>query len=150
MALILFGIVLLLGMSAFFSGTETAVMALDRYKIKALAAEGDENAKRLLHYLDTPERFFSVVLLVNTFANIAAASLFTVWVVDIWGEMSVLATMFLTIWVLLFCEYWPKSMAARHVIRFRMDSSVQTLAHRAALEQAAAAQSTASASAGWR
>lgn len=95
-------------------------MALDRYHIKALANEGHENAKRLLQYLEKPERFFSVVLLGNTFANIAAASLFTVWVVDVWGEMSMLATIVLTIWVLLFCEYWPKSMAARHSLVISM------------------------------
>lgn len=111
----------LLLLSAFFSGTETAVMALDRYQVRTLADEGDSHAQILLEYLNHPERFFAVVLLGNTFANIAAASLFTMWTLEQFGEVSVfLATIVLTVWVLLFCEFWPKSMAARHALRISM------------------------------
>ncbi len=119
--LLIFSIIGLLLLSAFFSGSETAVMALDRYQVRTLAEEGDQHAQSLLRYLDDPERFFAVVLLGNTFANIAAASLFTLWTLDNFGDVSVLpATVVLTIWVLLFCEFWPKSMAARHALKISM------------------------------
>ena len=119
--LLILSILGLLLLSAFFSGSETAVMALDRYQIRTLAEEGDSHAQSLLVYLNDPERFFAVVLLGNTFANIAAASLFTMWTLEQFGEVSVfLSTVALTIWVLLFCEFWPKSMAARHALKISM------------------------------
>lgn len=121
MMLLVTSIILLLCFSAFFSGTETAVMALDRYQLKTLAEEGDTHAQRLLDYLEDPERFFSVVLLGNTFANLACASLFTLWIVDYFGESSVaLGTVLLTLWVLLFCELLPKSLAARYALPISM------------------------------
>ena len=78
---LLITVLTLLTLSAFFSGAETAVMSLDRYQIISLADDGNAPAKRLLHYLENPEIFFSIVLLGNTFANISAASLFTLWLV---------------------------------------------------------------------
>ena len=75
--MLLLSVILLLCLSAFFSGTETAVMALDRYQVRTLSEEGDTHAYKLMQYLKDPERFFAVVLLGNTFANIAAASILT-------------------------------------------------------------------------
>lgn len=108
-------IILLLMCSAFFSGSETAVMAVDRYQLRTLAGEGSRNAIMLQNYIEDPDRFFGIVLLGNTFTNIAAASLFTLWFVGAVGnEYLMVGTVSLTVAVLIFCEMLPKSIAARH------------------------------------
>lgn len=112
---LLLSVIILLALSAFFSGSETAVMSLDRYQIISLAEEGNPQAKRLLYYLENPEVFFSIVLLGNTFANISAASLFTLWFVNNLPKAPLWAgTCFLSIFVLLLCEMLPKSLATRY------------------------------------
>lgn len=119
--MLLLSVILLLCLSAFFSGTETAVMALDRYQVRTLSEEGDTHAYKLMQYLKDPERFFAVVLLGNTFANIAAASIFTIWVQTLQGELMILsASIAFPIAVLLFCEFWPKSFAARYALPMSM------------------------------
>lgn len=119
--MLILGVCVLLCLSAFFSGTETAVMALDRYQVRTMAEEGDHQAMRLMAYLNNPERFFAVVLLGNTFANLAATSLFTLWLVQIQDEVVIAASSILfPITVLLLCEFWPKSFAARYSLRMSM------------------------------
>lgn len=108
-------VVVMLMLSAFFSGSETAVMAVDRYQLRTMAKEGHQRAKLLQQFIDDPDRFFSVVLLGNTFANIAAASLFTIWFIATFNEQVLfVGTFSLSLLVLLCCEMLPKSMAARY------------------------------------
>jgi Mg2+/Co2+ transporter CorB len=110
---------ILISFSAFFSGSETAILSLDLYRVSSDASDGNPVAKRLLHYLDNPEVFLSIVLLGNTLSNIAAASIFTLWLSQFKSDAIILGgTVGLTIFVLLFCEILPKSIAARHSYSF--------------------------------
>lgn len=121
--MLLIGVVLLLCLSAFFSGTETAMMALDRYQVRSQASEGHVQAGYIIQYLDQPERFFSVVLLGNTFANLAATSLYTLWLMTLPDDWLVfVATIIFPVVVLFFCEFWPKSVACQYpsAISFRV------------------------------
>ncbi|UTC24250.1 CNNM domain-containing protein [Candidatus Comchoanobacter bicostacola] len=106
----------LLLFSAFFSGTETAVMALNHYRVKSDAEDGIHPARQLKAYIDQPEYFLSIVLLGNTLCNIAAASIFTLWLQQLTQEGSIIAigTLSLSLFILIFCEMLPKTIAAKN------------------------------------
>ncbi|MDC3181280.1 CNNM domain-containing protein [Gammaproteobacteria bacterium] len=109
----------LLVFSAFFSGSETAILSLDLYRVDSDADDGDSSAIKLRRYLENPEQFLGIVLLGNTLSNIAAASIFTVWLSQFNSETAIATgTIGLTLFVLIFCEILPKSIAARHSYRF--------------------------------
>jgi putative hemolysin len=75
-------------------------------------------AKRVARMIEHPEKFLSIVLLGNTFVNTAAASLATVLAVSVWQEQGIIiATVVLTIVLLIFCESSPKTIAANHAER---------------------------------
>jgi len=108
-----------LGLSAFFSLAETAILASNRYKIRHLAAQGNRRAQRLASWLDTPEKLLATILLGNNFANIGAATVSASIVARlVLREHLDLAlaveTVILTIIILLFCELGPKAAAVRH------------------------------------
>jgi Mg2+/Co2+ transporter CorB len=106
-------LVLLIVISAFFSGTETAMMALNRYRLLHMMRRNHKQARNAYSLLSRPDRVLGVVLLCNTFANIFASSVATIISVHFWGNVGVLiATFFLTIIVLLFAEITPKTLAA--------------------------------------
>ena len=104
---------ILILVSAFFSSSETAMMAINRYRLKH-AAKTSNLAKRVVQLLSRPDRLLTIVLIGNTFANIAAASIATMIGVRIYGEFGgVIATILLTIVVLLFAEISPKIVASK-------------------------------------
>ena len=76
--MLLSSIVFLLFLSAFFSGVETAMMSLNRYRLKHLVKENDKGAIRAEKLLRRPDRLLGVILIGNNFVNILAASLTTV------------------------------------------------------------------------
>ncbi|SHI23344.1 HlyC/CorC family transporter [Ferrimonas marina] len=106
---------LLLIISAFFSGTETAMMSLNRYRLRHLAQQGHRGAKRADKLLQRPDRLIGLILIGNNIVNIAAASLATIicqrWYGD-WGPA--VATGGLTFIVLIFAEVTPKTLAAHY------------------------------------
>ena len=107
-------IVLLLCCSAFFSGSETAVMALNRYRLQHKAMMKDQlQAQRLWRLLSKPERLLSMILIGNTFANIMLSSLCT-WVTleTLGSEWIVVMSIAITFVVLIFAEVLPKTLAA--------------------------------------
>jgi len=112
--LVLFFICLLL--SAFFSGSETAFISLQRFRVEHLVETRVKRAKRVARMIERPEKFLSVVLLGNTFVNTAAAALATILAVSVWGQEwgALVATIGVTIILLIFCETTPKTMATRH------------------------------------
>lgn len=106
-------LVLLLLTSAFFSASETAIMAVNRYRIRHLAREGNKAAIRVHQLLQRPDRFLGVVLIGNTFANILASAIATVLAVHYFGDLGILlSTLALTLVVLIFAEIAPKTVAA--------------------------------------
>lgn len=105
-------IVALLVLSAFFSGSETALTAASRGKLRAQADKGSHGAKRALKITEDNERLIGSVLLGNNLVNILATSLATALFTRAFGESGVaLATLVMTLLVLVFAEVLPKTYA---------------------------------------
>ncbi|OUS33867.1 hypothetical protein A9Q94_17985 [Rhodobacterales bacterium 56_14_T64] len=105
-------IVLLLVLSAFFSGSETALTAASRGKLRSQADKGSRGAKRALSVTEDSERLIGSVLLGNNLVNILAASLATAMFTRAFGESGVaMATLVMTLLVLVFAEVLPKTYA---------------------------------------
>jgi len=106
------GIVLLLGMSAFFSGSETALTAASRAKLRARADKGEAGAEAALIITEDNERLIGSLLLGNNVVNILAASLATALLTRLFGANGVaVATLVMTTLVLIFSEVLPKTYA---------------------------------------
>ncbi len=102
----------LLLLSAFFSGSETALTAASRGVLKAQADKGSKGAKAALEVTDDSERMIGALLLGNNVANILSASLTTALLTDIFGTNGVaIATVMVTVLVLVFAEVLPKTVA---------------------------------------
>lgn len=111
-------IVLAILISGFFSSTETGVMSLNRYRLRHLARLKHRSARRVLNLLKRPDRFLGLVLIGNTFAEIVASALATIFALRVLGPNWVgFSTVILTIVVLIFGEIVPKTMAALHPIK---------------------------------
>jgi Mg2+/Co2+ transporter CorB len=105
-------ILLLLVLSGFFSGSETALTASSRGKLRAQADKGSRGAQKALDITDDNERLIGSVLLGNNLVNILAASLATALFTRLFGESGVaLATLVMTLLVLIFAEVLPKTYA---------------------------------------
>ena len=113
---ILFGaLVVLVILSACFSGSETGMMALNRYRLRHLARAGHRGARRASRLLERPDRLIGLILLGNNFVNIAASSLATVLALRLIGEAGIaLAAGLLTLVILIFAEVAPKTLAVLH------------------------------------
>ena len=99
--------------SAFFSASETGMMAINRYRLRHLATQGHAGAKRVLRLLEHPDRMIGVILLGNNFVNTLASSVATVIAIQLGGETAVaIAALVTTIILLIFGEVTPKTMAA--------------------------------------
>ena len=105
-------ILLLLILSGFFSGSETALTAASRGKLRTQADKGSRGAERALKITEDNERLIGSVLLGNNLVNILAASLATALFTRVFGESGVaLATLVMTLLVLVFAEVLPKTYA---------------------------------------
>ncbi len=122
---ILFGaLALLLVLSAFFSGSETGLMTLNRYRLRHLAKTGHRGARRASSLLERPDRLIGVILLGNNLVNIAASAVATVIGIRLYGDIGVLgATVALTVLILIFSEVTPKTLAALHPERIAFPAS---------------------------
>ena len=108
-------LVVLIILSACFSGSETGMMALNRYRLRHLAGSGHRGARRASRLLERPDRLIGLILLGNNFVNIAASSLATVIALRLLGEAGIaLAAGLLTLVILIFAEVAPKTYAALH------------------------------------
>lgn len=121
----LFGILaLLIVLSAFFSSSETALMSLNRYRLRHLARHGWRSARLASRLLERPDRVLGVILLGNNFVNILAASLATVIALQLYGEGAIgAASLLLTLVILIFAEVAPKTLAALHPERIAFPAS---------------------------
>jgi Mg2+/Co2+ transporter CorB len=106
---------ILLVLSAFFSGSETALLTMNRYKLKHLAERGHRGARLARRLLDRPDRLIGLILLGNNFVNIMASSLATVIALRLGGEAAIgIAAGVLTLVILIFAEVAPKTYATLH------------------------------------
>ena len=108
-------LILLLLLSAFFSGSETALMSLNRYRLRHKARAGHRGAQLAEKLLKRPDRLIGLILLGNNLVNFSAASLVAVIAFKTGGEPAVaLGAVLLTLIVLVFSEAAPKTLAALH------------------------------------
>ncbi len=111
-------LVICLLFSAFFSGSETAYVSLQRVRVQHLIESKIRGAKRVAGIIERPEKLLSTVLLGNTLVNTAAAAIATALAIYFWGEHGVLyATIGITAFLLVFTETTPKTIAAQHAER---------------------------------
>ena len=108
--------------SGYFSATETAFSSLNRIRIKNLAEKGDKKAKLVLDLLENFDSLLSTILIGNNIVNIACASVATLLFVRLLGEEQgpSVATLVITIVVLVFGEVTPKSIAKENPEKFAM------------------------------
>jgi len=119
---LLLAFLVFLALSAFFSSAEAAFISLPRLRIRFLVESGVKGAERLAKLAEKPERFLATVLLGNNLVNIAAATIGTIISVSVfglpWGP--VIATVGVTVLVLVFGEVVPKTLAVHHSQRLSM------------------------------
>ncbi|ABS07402.1 HlyC/CorC family transporter [Shewanella baltica] len=123
-ALLIVLLVLIL-FSAYFSGSETAMMTLNRYRLRHLASNGHKGAIRALKLLERPDRLIGLILIGNNLVNILASAIATIIGMRLWGDLGVaIATGVLTLVVLVFAEVTPKTIAALNPERIAFPSSI--------------------------
>ena len=114
----------LLILSAFFSGSETGMMAANKIKLKNLSKKSDRGAKRALKLLKKPDLLLATILVGNNFANILASSIVTIIMLNYFGGNVLLGAILLTGCILIFSEITPKTMAAVKPESFARRSSL--------------------------
>ncbi|MCK5698103.1 MAG: DUF21 domain-containing protein, partial [Gammaproteobacteria bacterium] len=106
---------ILIVLSGCFSGSETALVSLNRYRLKHLVASGHQGAKIASSLLERPDRLFGLILIFNNFINIFASAIATVIGLKLFGEAGIaIATGVLTFVILIFSEVTPKTYAAQY------------------------------------
>ena len=111
-AIQLLTLVLLLGLSAFFSSSETALTTVNRFRIRNLAEAGDKRAIILTKVTENQGKMLSAILIGNNIVNISASSLATTLAIEVWGNKMVgVATGILTLLILVFGEITPKTLS---------------------------------------
>ena len=122
---LLFGLIaLLIIISAFFSGSETSMLSLNRYRLKHLSKNNNKAAKRASDLLENPERLIGMILIGNNLVNILASSIATVIAIRLFGDAGIaIATLILTVVILIFAEITPKTIAAYYPEKFAFPAS---------------------------
>ncbi|VAW87697.1 Putative membrane protein YfjD [hydrothermal vent metagenome] len=117
-------IFILILFSAFFSSTETAMMSINRYRLRHRAKMKHPGALRVQTLLDRPDRLIGLILLGNNFVNILASAIATMIALRLLGEGGIaISTAILTIVILIFAEVTPKTLAAMYPERFAYPAS---------------------------
>ena len=108
-------LLLMLVLSGCFSGTETAMISLDRYQLNHLADSGHRGAKIAQRFLKSPDKLLSLILLGNNFVNIIASTLMTLLALRVGSDVAIaIGTGMLTITILIFSELAPKTYATKY------------------------------------
>lgn len=113
-------LVVLLLLSAFFSMTETSMMAANRYRLRHLAGQGHRGARLAIELLERTDKMLGVILLGNNLVNAAAATLVSVIAIELFGEEEwalAAGTLLVTFVILVFSEITPKIIGAAHADR---------------------------------
>ncbi len=118
-------LIIMVVVSAYFSGSETGMMTLNRYRLRHLAKQGNRAARRVEKLLRKPDRLISLVLIGNNLVNILASALATIVGIRLYGNAGVaIATGVLTFVVLVFAEVLPKTIAALYPEKVAYPSSL--------------------------
>jgi Mg2+/Co2+ transporter CorB len=100
-------------MSAFFSSSETSMMAINRYRLKHLVKSRNSSARRVSKLLERTDRLLGLILIGNNFTHTLATAIATVIAIRLWDDSAVIAvTVFMTIIMIIFAEVMPKTIAA--------------------------------------
>jgi Mg2+/Co2+ transporter CorB len=117
-------LVALILLSGFFSSSETSMMSLNRYRLKHLAKNNHRGAKRATGLLERPDRLIGLILIGNNLVNILASAIATVIAIRLWGDAGIfIATLLLTLVILIFAEITPKTIAAMYPERVAFPAS---------------------------
>ncbi|ANI81774.1 HlyC/CorC family transporter [Kosakonia oryzae] len=117
-------LIIMVVVSAYFSGSETGMMTLNRYRLRHLAKQGNRTARRVEKLLRKPDRLISLVLIGNNLVNILASAIGTIVGMRLYGNAGVaIATGVLTFVVLVFAEVLPKTIAALYPEKVAFPSS---------------------------
>jgi len=117
-------LLILILLSGFFSSSETGLMAINKYRLRHLANQGHRGAKLAQRLLRTPDRLIGLILLGNNLVNILAASIATIIGIRLFGVNGVwIASLALTVVILIFSEVAPKTIAAVHPERIAFPAS---------------------------
>ncbi len=115
----------LLILSGFFSSSETGMMSLNRYRLKHQQKNNHRGAMRAGKLLERPDRLIGLILIGNNLVNIFAASIATVIAIRLWGDAGVvIASIALTLVLLIFAEITPKTIAAMYPERVAFPASI--------------------------
>ena len=107
-------LILLILVSAFFSGSETSIMAINQIKLDNASEKGQKSAKRVNSLRKRVDEVLGVILIGNNLVNISASALLTYFVIKEFGDQYVWAgTLILTILIIVFAEIAPKNFAAK-------------------------------------
>ncbi len=118
-------LIVLLFFSAFFSGTETALMRLNRFRLRSRARSGDRAARLAETMLQRPDRLIGLILLGQNVVNLAAAALTTLIALRLGGESAIwVGTAILTLVILIFAEAVPKTFAAYNPSRVALPAAL--------------------------
>jgi Mg2+/Co2+ transporter CorB len=117
---VLFGaLIFLIILSAFFSGSETGLVSLNRYRLRHLVKTKHRGAERANKLLQKPDRLIGLILLGNNFVNILASSIATIIGLRLYGDAGIaIAAGLLTFFILIFAEVTPKTLALLQPERF--------------------------------
>ncbi|MEE8495155.1 MAG: HlyC/CorC family transporter [Xanthomonadales bacterium] len=117
-------LVILIIFSGFFSSSETGLMALNKYRLRHFAKQGHRGARTAQKLLQKPDRLIGLILLGNNLVNILAASIATVIGIRLFGPNGIwIASMVMTVVILIFAEVAPKTVAAVHPERIAFPAS---------------------------
>src|SRR3990170_6993467 len=108
-------IFVLLVLSAFFSGSETALISVNKIRVRHLAETGNKQAAILVEIFENPEQFLTAILIGNNIVNITASVLAADAALRFFGSSGIaIATGVMTLFILVFSEVFPKTLASRN------------------------------------
>lgn len=117
-------LIICLVLSAYFSGSETGLLSLNKYRLRFLSEQGNKGAKKAEKLLEKPDTLLSFILIFNNLVNISASAIATVIGMRLYGDAGVaIATSLLTFVMLVFSEIFPKTVAAMHAEKVSFFSS---------------------------
>ncbi len=118
-------LVLLLTLSGFFSSTETALMSINRYRLRHRAREGSAGARAAERLLAQPDRLIGLILVCNNFVNSAAAAIVTVISLSLGGEAyAAIGVGIFTVVLIIFGEVAPKTFGALYPERLALPAAL--------------------------